>query len=165
MTSLRRHTLLAVLAAAALAVAGCGGDSDSTGGDGDTQPTADLVKQADEICLRNDEERPKAPTIPADASAAELKKTVDYFETDLELTRRTRDELAELTPPEGQEERWQTVLDGYDAVVAAYPDLIDAAKAGDDKAFVHVVGQIQQETEDLRPAAAEIGLQVCAAAG
>lgn len=161
MKTFRATSLLAALAVALLLLAGCGDDSDSDGGD--TQPAADLVAEADEICARNNEERPNPPTIPPDPSAAELRPTVDYFETDLEVTRKTLDELSELTPPEGLEEQWATVLDGFRAVIDVYPQLIDAAEAGDGDAFVRAIGTIQERTKDLLPAADEVGLQVCAA--
>lgn len=165
MSPFHQIPLLALIAAALLAVAGCGGDSDETSGGGDTQPAADLVAQADEICQQAEDERPEAPTIRAGASAAELEKTADYFRTDLRLTKRTLDQLSELTPPEGLEDQWQTVLDGFQAVVDNYPAMIDAAESGDLEAFTEAIGEIQKSTEDLPRAAAEIGLEVCANPG
>lgn len=158
-----RPTLLAALLAASLALlAGCGGDSDSTGSGGDTQPAADLVAQADEICSAAKDERPKAPTLSEDATPQQFQAAADYFEADLEITQDTYDQLSELTPPEGLEDQWQTVLDLFQAVIDGYPAAIDAAKAEDFTALSKAVGQTQEKTKDLLPAAAEVGLQVCA---
>jgi hypothetical protein len=163
----RALCLFAALAAAA-AIAGCGGDdgdSSSSSPSGASQPAADLVAQADAICTDADKERPKSPQIEVNASASTLRSTADYFETDLAITQDTLDQLSELDPPEGLEDQWETVLDGFRAVTDNYPALIDAAKAGDYKAFMAVVKKIQRDTEGLAPAAAEVGLQVCATSG
>lgn len=48
-------------------------------------------------------------------------------------------------------------------MIGSYPALIDAAKAGDAKAFLAVINQIQKDAADLPSAAAKIGLQVCGA--
>lgn len=156
---------LAIIVAVGLLFAGCGGDdSSSTTASNGTQPPDQLVQQADAICADADKERPSAPEIGVDPTAAELRSTVDFFEKDLDLTRQTYDELSDLAPPEGLEGEWATVLAGFKSVVTDYPGLIDAAKAGDSKAFLDVVDQIQKDTIDLRPAAAKVGLQVCASA-
>jgi hypothetical protein len=159
----RQRYLLGALAAAAV-LAGCGGDSDSTSSTTASQPTDQLVQQADAICKRENAKRPKAPNIPVDPSPQQLEAAADYFETDLEVTQDTLNQLSELAPPEGHEEQWTTVLDGVQVIVDNYPALIDAAKAGDKQAFIDALGPIQGGTQDLAPAAADIGLRVCASA-
>jgi hypothetical protein len=165
----RRNTSLtaALAAVAALVVlAGCGGgDSGSTSGTAESQPVAELVKQADSICREEDAKRPKPPTIPANPSQQQLQATADYFKIDLRVTQQTLDRLSGLAPPEGKEDQWATVLDGYRVVIDNYPAMIEAAQAGDEKAFVKAIGQIQSGTQDLAPAAADVGLQVCARPG
>jgi hypothetical protein len=164
--SSRNRFLLAALAAMALVVfAGCGGDSGSTSSTADSQPAADLVKQADSICREENAKRPKSPTVPANPTPQQLQATADYFKTDLEVTQETLNRLSELAPPEGKEDQWKTVLDGFQVVVDNYPDLIDAAESGDREAFVAAIGKIQGGTQDLAPAAADVGLKVCASAG
>jgi hypothetical protein len=161
-------SLLAALAAlvALVVLAGCGGgDSGSTSGTAESQPAAELVKQADSICREEDAKRPKPPTIPPNPSQQELQSTADYFKTDLQVTQQTLDRLSQLAPPDGKEDQWATVLDGYRVVIDNYPAMIKAAEAGDEKAFVKAVGKIQGGTQDLAPAAADVGLQVCARPG
>jgi hypothetical protein len=160
----RQRFLLGALAAAVM-LAGCGGGSDSTSSTAGSQPVDQFVQQADEICKQENEKRPKAPTIPVHPSPQQLEATADYFATDLEVTQDTLDRLSGLAPPEGHEEQWTTVLDGVQVIVDNYPALIDAAKSGDRKAFIHALGPIQGGTEDMAPAAADIGLQVCANPG
>jgi hypothetical protein len=158
-----RHTLIALTLAATFAIAGCGGDSGSETTSGDTQPAADLVEQADAICTQANADRPQnAPELSANASAKDLEAAASYFEDDLKVTQDAYDQLSALTPPEGKEDAWAKVLDGFRAVTEDYPQLIDAAKAGDDEQFVAVVKQIARDTDGLQPAAAEVGLQVCA---
>jgi hypothetical protein len=158
-----RHTLAALALATAFAVAGCGGDSGSDSTSGEAQPAADLVAQADAICTKADEQRPQnAPQLSANASAKELQSAAGYFEDDLKATQQAYDELSDLAPPEGHEDAWSQVLDGFRAVTENYPQLIDAAKAGDDKEFIAVVKKIARDTDGLQAAAADVGLKVCA---
>lgn len=164
--------LIAVLAAGVLALlGGCGGgdDASSTSSSASTstataQPADQLVEQADAICRDANRQRPTAPELDANPSAKELQSTTGYFETDLKVTRDAYDQLNRLAPPEGFEEEWSTVLAGFRSVIGNYPALIDAAKAGDSKAFVAVIGEIQKGATDLPAAAAKIGLRVCGTA-
>jgi hypothetical protein len=153
---------LAVALAGALLVGGCGGGGSSSTDTGGSQPVDQLISQADAICSDADGQRPPAPALDTNPSLKSLRSTVGYFEKDLELTQQTLNELSDLAPPQGLEDEWATVLAGFKAVTTNYPDLIAAAKAGDGKAFLHVVEKIQKDAKDLRPAAAKIGLQVCA---
>ena len=127
---------------------------------------AQLVEQADKICKDAAADRPKsAPELSSDPSKQDLQAAADYFQSDLDVTADTLDQLKELDPPEGLEDQWATVLAGFQAVVDDYPAMIDAAESGDNDQFISVVKQIQRDTVDLQPAAAEVGLEVCASPG
>lgn len=159
---------LALLGALALAI-GCGGDDDSDPTSStpvaETQPPEQLVEQADAICAEVKESRPPAPPISGqEPNAADLKASVDYFETDLQLTTDVYDQLVELSPPEGLEAQWDVVLDAFKGgVIDNYPALIAAAEEGDPETFLAAVETIRVDTEDLATSASEVGLQVCAA--
>jgi hypothetical protein len=157
--------VLALALAVGLLLAGCGGGGDETGSSGDTQPVDQLVSQADAICTDADKQRPaNPPALGANPSPQELKSAASFLQDDLTVTQHTLDQLSALAPPEGLEDEWSTVLDGFRSVTTNYPDLIDAAKAGDKKAFVASITAIQDDTQDLQPAAAKLGLKVCATA-
>jgi hypothetical protein len=116
-------TLFAVLAMAVVA-AGCGGGGDSTGGSGSTDggsteadsgdaaPTkADFIKEADQVCTAAENELSDEVVAFAEDHNIPIKKeepskaqqTELFHEVVLPNIARQAEELAALTPPEGDE--------------------------------------------------------------
>ena len=134
------------LALLALAAAGCGDDDEE-----ETEaPTKDeFVVEADKICVDADEtlaevaleQYPEGPPTGEDAVAF----AEDVFTPNLQGQ---HDDLAALTPPEGEEDAFADVLEQLQAGI----DEI----AGDPENFVRT-----DALEDASAAAADFGLQTC----
>jgi hypothetical protein len=144
---------LLVLAAAG----GCGED---------TIPLADYVKRANAICRDNNTR-----------GRAELERVRNRLEADgeldveelpelnrkaLESLRPGLDRLAELPPPDEQ----QDVAEAYERASReandAFADVIQAQEDGDVERFRDAKARNEEHTQDAREAAAELALDDCA---
>jgi hypothetical protein len=106
---------LGVLAIAAMAVtlvaAGCGGDDD----DGGEAPTKDeFITQADEICTDGDQQinEEAEEVFEGEPSKAEQQAFVE--ETVIPETQAQIDGIRDLTPPEGDEDQINAIVDAAD---------------------------------------------------
>ena len=153
---------LALLAlAAGLVIAGCGDDDDETTSGttteatdstdtGDDAPTkADFIKEADAICADADqaladvalEQYPEGPPTGDDAVAF----AEDVFIPNLQGQ---HDDLAALTPPEGEED--------------AFADLLEQLQTGIDEIADDPEGFVETDAlEDASVAASDFGLRSC----
>lgn len=167
MNRIQARAALAATAAAVLVASGCGDESSTSSSASGSQARADLVQQADAICTAENEKRTEQATAPdfggQQPSSRDLKESADYFKTDLQVTQELYKRLSELPPPADLEQEWSKLLaEIKDGVIANYPDLISAARAGDTKAFLTGLNQVTAGTQDLPQLASTIGLQVCA---
>jgi len=140
----RIMTMLALVLAAGLIAAGCGGDDDETtttsstttaagatgatgatgAGTGEPLSQEEFITQADAICAESD--------IAIDEAAAETfggggqpsKKEQEQFVTDsvVPLFEDTIDGLSALTPPEGDEDQINELLDAAEGALAEIED-------------------------------------------
>lgn len=114
--------LLVAVAAAALVAAGCGSSDDSTTDSTESLTKAQFLKQGNAICAAGNEEintgfekffeeneftKKKQPTEAQFEEAAE--------EVVLPSVRKQIDELKELSPPEGEEEQFETLFENAEA--------------------------------------------------
>ena len=159
--------LLALLAlVAGLVIAGCGDDDEdepqtltsgatgATGADGDAPTSAAFIKSADEICAEGNTALETEGTElfgdqePSDAEATEFVEDIV-----IPNIQEQHDAIAELTPPEGEEE--------------ALEDLVTQLQAGidelaaDPEGFVNSGGENSTLFEAANTAAKELGLKVC----
>ncbi len=159
--------LVACLAIAAVA-AGCGGGGDSTssgdstsGGEGGSAPTkAAFIKEADGVCRKADgklneevTEYAEEHNIPLEKEPTKDQQVELYEAVVLPNIRAQGEEIAALTPPEGEEEAVEEITDGLSEGVEA---------AEEDP---------QQLTEGKNPLgdastkASDFGMKVCGAEG
>jgi hypothetical protein len=153
---------LALLALAAVFIsAGCGDDDETTSGTttteatdstdtGDEAPTkADFIKEADAICADADqaladvalEQYPEGPPTGEDAVAF----AEDVFIPNLQGQ---HDDLAALTPPEGEED--------------AFADLLEQLQTGIDEIADDPESFVETDAlEDASAAASDFGLRSC----
>ncbi len=142
-----------MFAALALAAAGCGDDDEGDTGESGTPLTKEeWIAQADAICEQADQD--------IDQQVNELfggqqpsQEEIDQFTEDV-LVPSLRDQAADiraLTPPEGEEDEINQLLDDLDSAideVESDPSLLQAS--GNEDPFP----EVNQEAEDL-------GLKVC----
>jgi hypothetical protein len=156
-------TVLALLAlAAGLVIAGCGDDDDeTTSGTTTTEATdstdtgaeaptkADFIKEADSICAEADqaladsalEQYPEGPPTGDDAVAF----AEDVFIPNLQGQ---HDDLAALTPPEGEED--------------AFADLLEQLQTGIDEVAQDPESFVETDAlEDAAAAASDFGFRSC----
>lgn len=164
--SARSAALLAVIASAALAIAGCGGGDDTTtastgasgaSGVGGTTPLSEeeFVSQANAICadVNSQIAALQAPT-------NDLPSLADFAQQGLEIIQPVLEQFQALVPPEDL----QAQFDDYVSAVQHQTDLdqqlADAATAGDAQEVNSLVKQLQ--TADNDQAASDLGLDECA---
>jgi hypothetical protein len=116
--------LVATAAGAALVATGCGDDDESTatGASGVPPSREEFIAEADAICRRylSELDRAAAEAFRGRTSAKDLERYISD-----EFAPATEDELAEiraLTPPEGDEEDVDAILDAAEGAVEAVGD-------------------------------------------
>jgi hypothetical protein len=140
--------LSTTLALLALVAAGCG-DDDDDGQEADAPTKAEFIEQGDKICADADqaladvaiEHYPEGPPTGDDAVAF----AEDVFIPNLQGQ---HDDLAALTPPEGEEE--------------AVADLLATLQAGIDEIAADPESFVRSDAlEDASAAAADLGFRSC----
>jgi hypothetical protein len=106
-----RTTLSLALALAVPAAAACGGDD---------KPSKDeFVEKADAICKKNDEElEALGERIIGTREAPTPEKISEFSRKGAPLVKETRREIADLEPPEGDEEKIDKILAAVDEGIA-----------------------------------------------
>jgi hypothetical protein len=135
-------TVLAVLAIAALGVAGagCGGSSTTTTqtvtqNQGGAPTKAEYIKQVDAICAKY---RPKRQQLQDEAAAISEPQTGEQLHQFADLLRRSADlgtrvyqQVRAVTPPAGDEsiiDNWFSTANTSISLTRDYADAVDAAK-------------------------------------
>lgn len=132
---------------------GCAGD--------DGLSRTDFRARADSICASaNDEIRALGPEPPilTDEQAA-------WVEGVGAVGRAAVDEIGGLARPEGDGERLDVMIAGFERGFAGADDIARASRAGDDAAFRAAAADAIRSLNDARFAAAEYGLDACARLG
>jgi hypothetical protein len=134
----KRKLVLALVAVLALAavVAGCGGGSSSSGSSSTETTTSDsgggaptkavFIKEADKVCGEDEDELVEEVEAFAEEKGIEIKKEEPSKALQAELFRdvvlpnigRQAEEIAALTPPEGDEETIEDLTDTLSSEVA-----------------------------------------------
>lgn len=139
-------------------------------GDDDPLTKDEFVEQADALCAETQAEA--APIWEAawsDVEAAgpsssdghafvfvRMDEAVDEL---MPLYQEQLDEIGELEPPSDDAELIGDLLDDFDAALAEFADLMDAAAAGDESAMAEL--EQDDPTVDVNRRAREYGLTVC----
>jgi hypothetical protein len=165
-----RGRLAGVLATAALAAAGCGGDDEDSGSGSEpaaseTIPLADYVARADRICagergrLRA-ELRPLGERIGADGKTTEA-ELMELNKAAAEGARPLVEELRDLPEPETK----QAEVREYEAAVTKTLDLLDASVAaferGDREEAAEKIEENRASVAEIERSAGAVGFKEC----
>ena len=144
--------LTVVAAAAALGVAGCGGDDSNK-----TLSYSDYGKKLDEVCAtQNPKIKPLGEKLNGDpANDAEV-----YGEV-IPLLEETRDKVKDLNPPDELKADADKLESVADQQVTLAKQAETQAKAGDKNAYLATVKQLQSLSDEGDAAASKLGAGVC----
>jgi hypothetical protein len=138
-----RKLLPAILAAAVLPFAGCGGDdSQSAKENGITR--AEYIKQVDAICAKTAQEsKPTNRKLQAliDASgtyASRLKKAAPHLQTTYDLQKAKVDRIKAIDPPQKDKAQVAEIIKTSTATLGEFQDAVGIAERGDLKGFIDV---------------------------
>ena len=143
---------------AAIAVAGCGEDSEdstSTAASGGTRE--EFIASADEICARTAEQitAETAARFPQGATANERQLEELFAEVTIPALADQYEEIGALPVPEGDEEEIEALVSAADEAIAA---------AEEDPATLSVLQGSETPFTEVNRLSAEYGLQVCGSA-
>lgn len=154
------RTCVAVLGAAAVALAGCGGDDDK---DGDTALTkAEFIAQAGAIC--RDVKRahePYAKKVNALPKGVDLRRVAPLVEATLEESREGLARLRALQPPPADRTAIVAYYTAAEALLEAHSQLADAARTNDRAAGQKVAATTAGLSSNERRLATAYGLKDC----
>jgi hypothetical protein len=166
MRSVTRAAAVA-LAAAALGSGCSGGTSGASSTAGSTaalstttRPTApktDFATKADTVC---EKWQNKIDAVPPPADPSELASTMKQT---IPLTEKELAELRKLEPPPDRTATAANFLDALDRTVAALKQYVRAAAADDGDAAQQALLDGDEQTDNARRLAGELGLTVCGA--
>jgi hypothetical protein len=141
---------IGLCAAAAIAIAGCGGGSERVS-------AAELVQKADAICAkeRSSYQRVQAHPPPNASVAADLTGEL------IQATQDANSELRELKPPEELEPGYDRYLEARDRVVDEMKRGKDAAEDQDSAAYGAAQATVAREAPQRRKLARAVGLKIC----
>ena len=159
------RTWVAMLGAAILAVAGCGGDEDEAG-ERSAKPLtkAPFVDRADAICREvKQAQQPHTDRLRALTRGTDPRRVAPILEDALAQARKGRQRLQTLRAQAPREDR--ATLDAYfaaaDRLLAASQRLTEAAKSGDRAEGRRVAATADALSEEQQRRADEYGLEDC----
>ena len=121
--------------------------------DDDTVAFDDCVDEVDQICAASAEE------IAALGEPADIDEYASIAATATDLVATARDDIEAVGTPDENEDEVEEWLALLDEQAELYPDLVDAAEAGDEDALDEVIEEISDIEEDARAIAVELGLE------
>ena len=140
----------AMATAVALAtLAGCAGGDDGLSHD-------EYIRRANAIC---GEEQARVDRI---RRPGVLELFGDYLDETLPIVRRQRDRVAELDPPENDEEHADAMVDGWDDVIWVLEEMRESAKGASDVGIVMGLRRAAAAERAADSAARELGVTRCA---
>jgi hypothetical protein len=159
-----RSAALLLIATAALAIAGCGGDDETTSSTGASGATGvsgtplseeEFVSQADAICatVNSRIEGLQAPR-------NDLASIADFAQQGLEIVQPALQELQALVPPEDLQAQFDDYVSRVEDQVDLQDQLGAAAAAGDTEEVDSLIEQLQAGNNN--EAARDLGLNECA---
>ena len=164
------RTCLAMLGAAALAVAGCGGGDDERPA-GEAPPTAtalakpEFIARANAICREvKGAQRPYNDRVEALARGAGLERVAPLLEGALRESRKGFDRLRDLRAQAPAEDRatFDAYLAAAERLLAESARLAEAARSGDRAAGLGVAATADALSADEQRLAGEYGIEDCA---
>jgi len=147
-----KHGLKVVAVAAALGVAGCGGD------DNKTLSYSDFGKKADEVCTQVN-----AKTDPIGAKLnGKVANDAPLYPQLIAAVEQGRKDFGELKPPDELTADYDKFLSVTDQQIANAKKAEAAAKAGDQAEYIAIVKATQPLQQQSNLAASKLGAAVCA---
>lgn len=148
------HLLLALLAAAVMGVAGCGGDDDEDGGSG-ALTKAELVSKADAIC---GDLNKRIDALPAPDSVEDV---ATFSEDALKIFEPAVADLKALEPPDEVEADYDRAMELLDDQIDRTKELQQAGEDKDEAKIRSVIAEGDKADEEGDKLAKKIGLQKC----
>jgi hypothetical protein len=147
-----KHGLKVVAVAAALGVAGCGGD------DNKTLSYSDFGKKADAICA---DVNAKTDTIGQKLNG-KAANDAPYYSQLIPAVEQGRKDFADLKPPEELKADFDKFLSITDQQIANAKKAEAAAKAGNQAEYIGIIKATQPIQEQSNLAASKLGAATCA---
>jgi hypothetical protein len=148
-----RNGLKVVAVAAALGVAGCGGDDSNK-----ALSYSDFGKEADAICADVNE---KTEAIGSKITGKVETDAPVYAEL-LPVVQQGRDDFAELEPPDELKANFDNFLSITDQQIANAKKAEAAAKAGDQAGYIAIIKATQPIQQQSNAEASKLGAAECA---
>jgi hypothetical protein len=154
---LKRKTAL-IAATAALAIAGCGGDDDESGGSGEPLSEGDYATEIESVLTTFGEESIALGTELSSAQTPEeLRSGVDDLQA---LTQTAVDDLNGITPPEDAAEGHETLTGALEGYLSDIETLASAVESDDPKAAEDAALEFQEAAVDVQTELGEAASQL-----
>lgn len=132
----------------------------------ETLTTEEFQEQANKICADTQQELNELePEFPegtlADASQSERDALADVIEDGAAIVERRRQQLADIRPPEEDQQQFDEVLALLDEQREQIDSLVVAIREGDDGAANDLVGESGESSTKLAELASELGVEEC----
>jgi uncharacterized phage infection (PIP) family protein YhgE len=150
---MNKTPLAAIIAASALAVAGCGSSSKSSSGRG----YADTGKAISDVCAKGD-----AQTKPLSAQlTGKAKHDVPILTTLVKDTKDSINQIKAIKPNSKLQAAFDKYTAALDAAAAESDKLLAAAKTGSDAAYIAEARKVQATTNSTHSDARALGATAC----
>ena len=154
---LKRKTAL-LIATAALAIAGCGGDDEGDEGGGEALSESDYSAEIQSILTTFGEESIALGTELSSATTPdELRSGVDDLQS---LTQTAVDDLNAIEPPESAAEGHETLTGALEGYLSDIETLAGAVESDDPKAAQEAALEFQEAAVDVQSQLAEAATQL-----
>jgi hypothetical protein len=150
---IRKLLLAAAIAAATLAVAGCGGGSDNK-----ALSYSDFSKKVNDVCLSaNKNVKPISDKLTGKAAT-----DAPVYDELIPKLQDARNSLNDLTPPDQLKSAYDTFKSLTDQQIQGAKDAQTKAKAGDDAAYIQQIKSLQPLGQQSNEAGSKLGAAACA---
>jgi len=158
------RTCVAMLGAAALAVAGCGGDDQDSGssGGGGTLTKAQFITKAAAVCRDTKKAQlPYTDKVSKLPDRTDIKRVAPLLVGALGESRKGYDELRDLPAPKQDKAQLDAYFAAAERLLDALEDLANAAEESNRPAGAKVARETQALTADASVKAQDYGLKGC----
>jgi hypothetical protein len=165
---------LAIFLLPALAIAACGGGSDTTTAPTQTvtaqkqgpAPTkAEFIKEADALCQQSRDEAAslgqQIQDLPDPTSTEDLHESADLFREYAGILEQQAQALRQLEPPPGDEAIINNWLSTAESSLSLFRDLADAYDSGDEQEARFLNSEVGSRADQARGIAQGYGFKVC----
>ena len=160
--------IIGCVAAASLAVAGCGGGSSTstTGASGASGASgsaplsqSEFVSQANAVCK---EQNDKVAALKAPTATSSVQDQIPTLEQNIAIANDSYTKLSAITPPSNLQAKYSAYLSDGKGQIALANQLLDAAKANDTNKLQQIAAKINAGRAQTDSEAKALGLTECA---